>query len=191
MRNLKTVFFAVIILLACSFEAPKGWFEAGSSPESYDMGIDAGKGQDGENAATIKSIEKKISGFGTLMQQIKPDKFLGKRIKMTGFVKSDNVKEFAGLWLRVDRGSKPVSFDNMQDRPIEGTTEWKEYEIVLDVPEDATKISYGALLSGTGQIWFDNLAFEIVDKTIATTGSVNSGESLLDTLGEPTNLNFE
>jgi AraC family transcriptional regulator len=26
-----------------------------------------------------------------------------------------------------------VAFDNMQDRPIKGTTDWQRYEVVLDV----------------------------------------------------------
>jgi hypothetical protein len=52
-----------------SFDLPAGWFAAGSKPKSYEMGIDKGAGQDGKNAATIKSIEKMIKGFGTLMQQ--------------------------------------------------------------------------------------------------------------------------
>lgn len=191
MRLLKIAAYLGIIVLFFSFETPMGWFAAGSSPDSYDMGIDKGKGQNGGNAATIKSIEKKISGFGTLMQQIKPDNFLGERIRMTGFVKSENVKEFAGLWLRVDRRVKPVSFDNMRERPIEGSTEWAKYEIVLDVPKDATGISYGALLGGTGKIWFDNLTIEIVDNTVPPTSSINSKESSVNTLSEPTNLGFE
>lgn len=183
--------FAGIILMIYSFDIPTGWFVAGSSPESYEMGIDAGKGYNGGKAATIKSVKKKISGFGTLMQQVQPDKFLGKRIRMTGFVKSEDIKEYAGLWLRVDRGAKPVSFDNMQKRPIKGTTEWKEYTIVLDVPEDATRIAFGALLTGTGQLWFDNLTFEVVDDSVPPTSSINSKESSYHTVNEPTNLGFE
>lgn len=191
MKNLKIILFAGLILICFSFEIPKGWFVSGNSPNSYEMGIDKGQGQNGGNAATIKSVDKKISGFGTLMQQIKPNKYAGQRVRMTGFVKSENVKKSAALWLRVDRGAKPVSFDNMQHRPIKGTSEWKQYEIVLDVPKDATGISFGALLTGTGQIWFDSLSFEIVDDTVKPTGSINSKESSFNTVEEPVNLGFE
>jgi hypothetical protein len=174
-----------------SFDLPAGWFAAGSKPKSYEMGIDKGAGQDGKNAATIKSIDKIIKGFGTLMQQKKPDKYLGKRIKMTGFVKSENVANWAGLWFRVDQaGSKQsLSFDNMGDRPIKGTTSWTKYDIVLDVPDNASQIAYGALLEGTGQIWFDNIAIEIVDDSVPTTGLQNGKKSAKQ--NEPTNLDFE
>jgi hypothetical protein len=174
-----------------SFDLPAGWFAAGSKPKSYEMGIDKGAGQDGKNAATIKSIEKMIKGFGTLMQQKKPDNYLGKRIKMTGFMKSENVANWAGLWFRVDQAGsqQSLSFDNMGDRPIKGTTSWTKYEIVLDIPENASQIAYGALLDGTGQIWFDNIAIEIVNDSVPKTGLQNGKKSA--TQNEPTNLDFE
>jgi hypothetical protein len=34
------------------------------------------------------------------------------------------------------------------------------------VPQEATSISYGVLLSGTGQIWFKDVNFEIVDDSV-------------------------
>lgn len=187
----KNVLLAATTLILLSFDLPTGWFNAGSKPKSYEMGIDKGAGQDGKNAATIKSIDKEISGFGTLMQQSKPDKYLGKRIKMTGVVKTENVANWAGLWFRVDQeGSKePLSFDNMHERPIKGTSDWKKYEIVLDVPNNASLIAYGALLEGTGQIWFDNITIEIVDNSTPTTGSIKA--KLSSTQNEPTNLDFE
>ena len=188
---LKITLLLGLTVVLLSFATPISWFNAGSKPKSYEMGIDKGSGQDGKNAATIKSIDKKIDGFGTLMQQSKPDKFLGKRVRMTGFVKSENVLNWAGIWLRVDEtdSKQPLSFDNMSDRPIKGTTDWTKYEIVLDVPSNASLIAYGALLGGTGQIWFDNISFEVVGDDIPTTGSVKGKKSA--TQDEPINLDFE
>lgn len=184
-RILTSVLLIALTVTLFSFDLPTGWFKAGSKPKSYDMGIDKGAGQDGKDVATIKSIDKKIDGFGTLMQTCSSQKYLGQRVRMTGFVKSKDVKEKAGLWFRVDKANskKSLAFDNMYDRPVTGTTDWKKYEIVLDVPLNASKLAYGALLAGTGQIWFDNLNFEIVDSTITTTGRKENKE--------PVNLNFE
>lgn len=170
-----------------SFTLPTGWFAAGSQPKSYEMGIAAGSGQSGKNAATIKSIETGVTGFGTLMQNSSPGKFLGKRVRMTGYLKSQDVTGWAGFWLRVDKAgaSRPLAFDNMQERAVKGTTDWKKYELVLDVPADATNLAYGALLDQTGQIWFDNIRFEVVDATVPVSGR----QQALPTA--PTNLNFE
>ena len=176
---------AMICLL--SLDLPKGWFKSGSAPDKYEMGIATSAGANGKNVATIKSTAEKIKGyeFGTLMQSCLPGKYLGKKVKMTGMVKSEQVTGWAGLWLRVDEADskKSLSFDNMYDRRITGTTDWKEYEIILDVPNNSSKLAYGALLSGKGQIWFDNIKFEIVDEHALTTGR--------STLEEPQNLNFE
>jgi hypothetical protein len=168
-----------------------GWFNAGSHPKSYEMGIDKGKGQDGKNAATIKSKDQQIDGFGTLMQTCKPDKYLGQRVKMSGYMKSENVTSWAGFWFRVDKaGSKEsLAFDNMQNRPVKSTTAWIKYEIILDVPSNASLLAYGALLSGTGQIWFDKVKFEIVGVTLKTTDLVTGTKNSVG--DKPINLDFE
>ena len=178
-----------LTLMLSSYDLPTGWFKAGSSPKSYEMGIDKGAGQNGNNAATIKSIDKKIKGFGTLMQDCLPAQYLGKRIRMKGFLKTKDVTEWCGFWLRIDQAGSdhPLSFDNMNDRLVKGTTEWTKYEIVLDVPLKASNIAFGALLSGTGQIWFDNLSFEIVDNSVPITGKYEYPKPL----GDPVNLDFE
>lgn len=191
------LFFASIFTFALlSFDLPKNWFKAGSHPESYDMGIDKGAGLNGKNAATIKSTDKKIQGFGTLMQMCSPEKYAGKRVRMSAMVKSNNVDDWAGLWFRVDqaKSSDPLAFDNMNDRAIKGISDWKKYEIVLDVPQNASRLAYGALIRGTGQIWFTNIQFEIVDTSVKTTGKSVTGSNKnweIDALQEPSNLNFE
>ena len=188
---LRNSFLIGLTFTLFSFDSPSAWFNAGSKPNSYEMGIEKGAGQNGKNAATIKSIDKKIDGFGTLMQQCTPDKYLGKRIKMTAIVKTENVTNWAGLWLRVDQAgsNQPLSFDNMGERPIKGSTNWTEYEIILDVPNNASLIAYGALIDGTGQIWFDNITFEIVSEFAPSTSSLTAKK--YPTVYEPTNLDFE
>jgi hypothetical protein len=193
-RIMMSLFFVAMALTLFSFDIPTGWFKAGNKPKSYDMGIDKGAGQNGTNAATIKSIDKTITGFGTLMQNCLPDNYIGKRVRMSGFLKTKDVSDWSGFWLRIDQkdSQETLGFDNMhdgkKDRSIKGTTDWTKYEIVLDVPLKASNIAFGALLAGTGQIWFDNLKFEIVDNSVPTTG--NGSESIMP-LKEPTNLDFE
>jgi len=172
----RTIIYSALLLATIStllsFDIPKGWFIAGSQPGKYDMGIDKGAGVNGKNAATIKSIDGKTGGFGTLMQTCATGKYLGKRVRMTGMMKTANVKKWAGFWFRVDKkgSKKSLSFDNMHRKHIHGSTDWQQYEIVLDVPENASNLAYGALLVGTGQIWFDNINFEIVGDSVKTTG---------------------
>ncbi len=193
-ENLKILFCITVAMTLSSYDLPKGWFKAGSEPKSYEMGIDKGAGKDGGQAATIKSINKKIKGFGTLMQYCLPDNYLGKRVRMSGLVKTKEVADWCGLWFRIDQkeSKKTLGFDNMhdgeKDRSIKGTTDWTRYEIVLDVPLHASNLAYGALLVGTGQIWFDEIKFEIVETNVPLTG--NSEKSVMPSK-EPVNLDFD
>jgi len=81
----------VIFLLSASFDVPKGWFKAGASPGEYEMGVDPGSGQNGGNAGTIKSKKDKAKSWATLMQDFAPGKFLGKKIRMSAYMKSKDV----------------------------------------------------------------------------------------------------
>ncbi|HNW69751.1 MAG TPA: hypothetical protein PKI01_05080 [Bacteroidales bacterium] len=196
-KTLKTVLLFGVAALIMAFDLPTGWFKAGDKPNSYDMGIDKGAGRDGKNAATIKSIEKNIKGFGTLMQNCLPGKFLGKRVRMAGYMKTKDVTGWAAFWLRIDTKEKEnnMPFDDMHgsknDRSVKGTTDWARYEIVLDVPLSAEQFAYGALLNGTGQLWFDDITFEIVDNTVKTTGFTVAASEPPVIPGEPVNLDFE
>jgi hypothetical protein len=158
-----------------SFDLPEGWIKAGNKPDSYLMDMDDTLQREDHVVFTIKSIDGAEEGFGTLMQNMEPDPYLGKRVRMSGYVKTRDVETWAGLWFRVDNkeAGQFLSFDNMHDgkpdRSLKGTTDWTKYEIVLDVSDQAVNLAYGAILVGSGQIWFDDIEFEVVDKTVPTT----------------------
>jgi hypothetical protein len=121
------------------------------------------------------------------MQSFVPENYLGKKIKLTCYIKSVDVKKWAGMWMRVDGSNrKTLGFDNMQDRPIKGTTNWTQYEIILKVPKEAINVSYGVLTSGTGEVYIDDFEFKIVSDDYKNTGHQGSIK-----LKEPTNVDFE
>lgn len=167
--------------------APEGWILTGLAPEDYEAGLDSKIVHTGMLSGFLKSKSKDAKSFGTLMQQIKADHYRGKRLQFSAFVKSENVKDWAGLWMRVDHFSETLAFDNMMNRPIKGTNEWNRYSVVLDVPSNSDLIAFGVLLNGDGHVWMDGLRFETVDESVPTTDS-----DLVENLPEePVNLNFE
>jgi hypothetical protein len=181
---------------AVGVEAPKGWFAAGDNPNDYVMSLDRKVSHSGNSSASLKSIVSKAHGFGTLMQTVKADPFRARRIRFSGYVRGNEVMDWAGLWLRVDgsNGGEMLAFDNMQDRPIKGTTDWQKYEIVLDVPEQSQAIAFGLLLAGLGQVWMDDLTFEVVGNDVATTAKrpTTTRQRPTERLPKaPTNLDFE
>ncbi|MED4473887.1 MULTISPECIES: helix-turn-helix domain-containing protein [Bacillaceae] len=167
----------------------KGWFLSGSDPFNYEMGIDRAVVHQGKASGYLKSKTVLDSAnFATMMQQFKADKFIGKRIRLSCFLKTKDVEYFSSMWMRVDNAFDDVlQFDNMSNRPIKGDTNWNRYSIVLDVPSGSSTISFGIILSGRGHVWVDQFTFEEVGKDVETTNLEIQSE-LLD---EPLNLSFE
>ena len=151
------------LLLVAGTASGQYWHLSGTHLQDYEAGGDPTVSHGAENSGFIESTASEIEGFGTLMTNTRQDIYLGKKIRLSAYVKTENVKNWVGLWMRVDAGMDAISFDNMENRPITGSTDWENYEIVLDVPEHSTNISYGIILAGTGKAWVDGLQLEKID----------------------------
>ena len=175
---------------AAANDVPEGWVVAGTAPQDYQVSVLPEK-REGNNVVLLESVANpNPSKFGTLSQYCSADQYLGKRVRMTGYLKSENVKNWAGMWFRVDDSKQKdlsLSFDNMSDRPIKNTTDWKKYEIVLDVPQQAGAMAFGVLLEGSGKVWISGISFEIVDQSVPTTNMVKERAVLPQ---GPVNLDF-
>lgn len=99
------------------------------------------------------------AGFGCATGKFPVEDARGKKIRFSGWIKSEEVSSWAGLWWRVD-GPTPF-FDNMSTRGLKGTTDWEERVIEVDVPADASAIYFGLVMPGEGKAWFDSLKVEI------------------------------
>ncbi|MFT9077539.1 helix-turn-helix transcriptional regulator, partial [Ethanoligenens sp.] len=155
----------------CNMEI-KNWIVTGTAPEKYQASLDNKIYHVGTKSATIKSIadEFKVGEYATIMQQFSAKNFLGKRVRFSGFVKTHGVIGWCGLWMRIDSAtSVTLKLDNMQNRPIVGTTEWNHYSCVLDTPEHSGICNIGVLIYGKGQVWLDNASYQEVGVDTPTT----------------------
>jgi len=97
-----------------------------------------------------------------------PAAFKGKTIKLTGFLKTDQVQGgAAGLWMRIDGPEGPLAFDRMEKQPVPGTADWQPYSITLPLADEARNIYVGGLLMTTGTLWLDDLTLTVNDKPLA------------------------
>ena len=71
---------------------PEGWFRAGNNSSEFSTGIDNEVHKNGERSIFIESLNPGQKEFETVMQTINAKKYLGKRLKLTGFIKCENVK---------------------------------------------------------------------------------------------------
>jgi hypothetical protein len=181
-------------------ELPAGWKVRGPRvavrPEGLGVFTDYDISRSGV-AASILSVDATSDDWGTLMQNFFADDYRGKRVRFSAWVRAWRVSGWAGLWTRVDTESlEMVAYDDMEGRPITGTSEWTRYEVVLDVDEYAYAINIGIVLWGVGQVWIDDCTFEVVDDSVPVTDHFPMGRphqySLPKRLyNEPVNLNFD
>jgi hypothetical protein len=178
---------ALMFSTPATASVPIGWTLAGSRPQDYDVGTIAVTATSGKGGAYLKCVAEQANGFGTLMQEVSADAYHGKRVRLSANAKASDVQGWAGLWMRVDGdGSRPLAFDNMGNRPIKGTTDWKRYEVVLDVADQATAVAFGILLTGKGSVEVDTFRIEVVDASVPTT---TPPKSMLPV--SPRNLGFD
>jgi hypothetical protein len=160
-----------------------GWTLEGDDVPEYSIALDtAVKHGGGHASGALRSVVPQPKGFGTLDQGFGARPYAGKRLRVRAFIKADKVTGWAGLWMRVDGERTGLAFDNMEKRPIKGTRDWARYDVVLDVAADSTAIAFGVLLYGAGQVWMDDVAFDVVDASVPTTTPASAPAE---------NLNFE
>lgn len=98
------------------------------------------------------------SGFGNLSVFLDPEKYRGKEIKFTAWVKLKEGSRGTGhLWLRVDKPDNTFGFfENMDANPIQ-SDEWKQYEIVGEVDDVASGLMLGSFIKGKGTLFLDDV----------------------------------
>jgi AraC-like DNA-binding protein len=167
-----------------------GWIVTGTVTQKYEVGFDNEVFFKGTKSVFLRSMdmEFEVGDYCTVMQQFKAKNYVGKRVRFSAFVKTNGVSGWGGLWMRIDNvTSNVIKIDNMQDRAIKGNVDWNYYSVVLDVPESSAIINIGMLAYGIGELWMDNISFNVVDRNVPTT-DVDISSELPDA---PVNLTFE
>ena len=133
----------------------------------YITSVDSLTVQEGKYALLIREDTRAADkSFGACALTIL-SRFEGKKITLKAYVKTENVKNgWAGLWVRINQDKEMLEFNNMQETPILGTNDWKEYSITLPFHLEENKILVGGLLVGEGKAWFDNFRVFIDDVPI-------------------------
>jgi hypothetical protein len=157
----------VMALAAAPAPLPPSWHVTGKDPDKFLAGVDSST--DGHGAKFLRNKTSDPTAVGVLVQAVQAQRYLGQRVRFRARVRTQDLSNWAGLWMRVDSSNgKKLTFYNSQDRPIKGSTGWQERSVVLDVPADAAMIVFGVIGAGTGQVWMEPLAFETVGREVPT-----------------------
>ena len=83
----------------------------------------------------------------------------GARYRLTGWVKAQEVKGFAGWYIHVGDQAKPMMISPMLNAG-DGTFDWRKVSTEFTAPADADRADLGTVLRGTGTAWFDDVHLE-------------------------------
>lgn len=155
--------------------APGGWWGGPAGTLFAEESVVHG----GRRALRIERGAASASTFSAVTLAIPMD-FAGREIEMRGFLRTEAVAGFAGLWMREDGATPALAFENMHERHVSGTTEWTEYSIRLPVHPDATDLYFGVLLQGTGKAWADDLQLLVDGKPIAQAPAREKPKTVFD-----------
>jgi hypothetical protein len=150
----------LLALAAAPENLPPPWTISGPAASKFVAGVD--QSGDTRGAKFIRNVSDDASVWGSLTQGVSAQNYRGQRIRFSARIRTENVTNWAGLWMTVMRDGKTLGFYNSFDKPIKGTTGWQERSVVLDVPSDADTIGFGVIDSGKGQVWIDSLSLQPV-----------------------------
>lgn len=167
--NLKALLAASVggLLIAANAETPlpSGWQRQAvlGADRVCTAGTDTVLGAQVRRKLTVECA-RATDGSMSVLQTIAADDYRGKRMRFAARVRTDNVRGWSGLFMRVSGpDARVLAFDDMSTRPLRGTLDWRDVQVILDVEPGAASISFGLRLSdGPGQVWGEAFRFEEV-----------------------------
>jgi C-terminal processing protease CtpA/Prc len=137
------------------------WDNFGS--DDYVIAIDSVNKHSGNYAISISNPSGKVNY--KLLSYTFPGNYKGKKMTVSGYIKTENVSDgFVGLLVRID---PKIAFDNMEKAGVQGTNDWKKYEVTVNMdPANTKAITIGSLFVGNGKVWVDDINVTIDGKEV-------------------------
>ena len=122
----------------------------------------------GGNGAARLERDADSPGNSTIITKRLLIDFDGQWVELRGFLRTEGVSGFAGLWMREDGSDgRLLQSDNMHSQGVLGTTGWAEYTIRLPLDKKARELVFGVLMVGEGIVWADDLQLLVDGKPIS------------------------
>lgn len=160
---------------------PPNWHLVGEHTSLYQAGIDLTNIESVIGAKTLRFTGNRpeLDSIGRISQSINASVYGGKRLRFSGRVRTIDVNISAGLFVTAQAANHDtLASDEMNDRPITGTSYWSQYDVVIEIPNDTAVIAFGLRLTGAGQVWVDKMSMEVVGDNIPVTTKSESEQAV-------------
>ena len=159
----------IILLVGCCWQQRLGPGEGMLGWQTYNYknlrgGLDHATVHSGKSSYRMwaDNPDGRYALAGAVTQRIRADRFRNQRIRFSTFLKLESAE---GLTLHLEVLGRARSVAKIA---LSGTTDWKRYELVLDVPSDGVGIDFGFVLD-KGTVWMDDAALTAVGREVPVT----------------------
>ena len=141
---------------------PAYWFIAHIAAENLTMTWDNEESYTGSKSVYIGNThiyEEMVSNNWAQTINLIP---LDTTVELTGWIKTVEAESVVMVIQCWDEKLEMVGFGTTQTKTnINGTTDWTMYTTSVHIPTDTESITVRLVLTGTGQVWFDDVSLVI------------------------------
>ena len=155
---------------------PRAWLLYSPFPDAYRLRSDHAVVWQGSSSARIEIVlpDSSQRSFGGALQTIRADAYRSRRVRFSAIVKTRGA-DAATIAIGADDQNgtqvtgKFMLVDERREFPVRGSSGWTPLTMVIDIPDTAVALNYGAFLLGGGVLWVDTARLETVDATTPLT----------------------
>jgi len=150
-----------------SWQVPSGWQAQESNSHEYRVGLDHKIRHSGKSSLFLRSLAPDPAGSVLVTQVFDATRYRGKRVRFTGFVRTEKIAVVGILGITVLTAGDTAQATGTAY--VSGTSPWRQRTMVLDVRPDAYSVHLYLEMKGTGTLWADDLEFKRVPTSVPLT----------------------
>lgn len=143
-------------------DSPEYWVKASIPVDNLTMTIDNEVVHSGNRSVSINNThiyDEIVSNNWYQTAGVVPK---NQRIELSGWIKTLDAESVVMVIRCEDKNDELVGFATTQTKlEINGTNEWMKHTTSLIVPSDTEQIRVLLALTGTGQVWFDDVTLVV------------------------------
>jgi hypothetical protein len=137
-----------------------GWHTQGD-PDDYEIRLDHEACHGGQSCALIKVTSSSPDFPATLTQVIRAEDYRDRRVELSAYMKAEDADSCLFVYFS-NSDQPPAPYPDVRYAVLRGNADWTRGSLVVDVPHDAVRMSFG-LVTRSGSAWLDDVQLEVAD----------------------------
>lgn len=152
----------------------------------YDFETDSTITHTGNRSGVLRSVGSKFTASSLSLYDLQPELLQGYRVRFSVWLKAEDIRGIVSLSVSAYNTDTSV-YKTRKLWELEGTSDWKQYSMEIDVPEGSQSLRIAQYLSGAGALYIDDLSFEKIGKLKTSPEFIDRSSYF----AAPENLGFE